>query len=151
MTVGDSATPKREPGTAARRARGIALLAAGEPVARVAEKCGVATGTVENWATAARSEIHAAAEAKIAGLVTGAAEAKRMLAEKAPSAAAVLLAYVEGSEPENAPGAGIRLRAAMTLLDRVGVPVLTKLEHSGEVVSEATLAKLRAALKAAKE
>lgn len=146
---------QREPSSAARKARGVEMLALGEPPDVVAQTCGVSLKTVHNWASEHAAVVREAAQERHEGVVSavasGSAEARRRLLEQAPAAADVLLGYVNGDEPENAQGAMVRLRAAMTLLDRVGVPVLTKHEHGETPPDDRTLARLAAALRAARD
>jgi len=143
VTTGD----QREPGTTARRAKALEMLAAGATVSDTAKAVGASKATVQNWQSIGRATILAAADERIGGIVDGAVEARRRLAEATPNAVAVVLELMDDDAPDPA-AASVRLRAAITVLDRGGAPVLTKLEHSGEVVSDATLAKLRAALAA---
>lgn len=138
---------EREPSSAAKRARALEMLANGEPASAIAAALGVSEKTIQNWRSQGRAEILAAADERTAGIVDGAVEARKRLAAATPNAVAVVLELMDG-DAEDPQAAAVRLRAATTVLDRGGVPVLTKLEHSGEVVSEATLAKLRAALEA---
>ena len=132
------------------------MLALGVPAETIAAELGVARKTIDNWRTTHGNEILAAAdermESVVATVVDAAASARSMLAKAAPEMAqvAIDIALDDDMDADYAPVASVRLRAAMTALDRAGVPALTKLEHSGEVVSEATLEKLKAALRAAK-
>lgn len=144
-------TKRREATSAAKRAEALRLLASGEMTpTEVAHHLNVAHGTVRNWASESKVEIAQVAEAKVAGIVEGAAEARRALAEAAPRAASTLLEIMDADEGDPQL-LGVRLRAATAALDRGGVPVLTKVEHSGEAVSDATLERLKAALAAARK
>ena len=144
----------REPSSAAKKARGVEMLALGRSVVEVAEALGVARKTVDNWRSVHGDTILEAADVRLAGVIEavadGAAKARALLVAAAPRAAetALLVLDAEEGDPQML---AVRLRAAALVLDRGGVPVLTKVEHSGEAVSDATLERLKAALAAARK
>lgn len=145
MTSGN----QREPGSAARRARALEMLAGGTPVPEVAKAVGVSKSTVQNWQSQGRAEILAAADERVAGIVDGAVEARKRLAEATPKAVEVVLELMDDDAPDAA-CAAVRLRAAMAVLDRGGVPVLTKLEHSEAPPDDETLRRLALAHRSAR-
>lgn len=119
---------RREPQTtaAASRRKAMKLLGEGVAVAEVARRLKVHRRTVEKWRAAPEGaqELAAATQASEATFASAVAEARRLLTEAAPDAARTLVDHLDHHDPQAA------LRAAATLLDRIGVPRTQRVENA---------------------
>lgn len=115
----------------ATRARALDLLAEGELVSVVAATVGVDVKTVRAWAESPEGQERLAQAEKARedarraieeGRAAGAAAAKKLLVESTVEAAQVLQAALTHKRPY------VRIRAAVQILDRAGVPRTEKIE-----------------------
>lgn len=101
------------------------LLAEGVTAAEVARRVGVHERTVRKWRDLEGSPavIEAAAEARKAVFADSIEEARRILRDAAPDAAKAITRALDAPKEADA------IRAAATLLDRVGVPRTERVEQ----------------------
>lgn len=113
------------------RLRALDLLAEGELMSTVADVVGVDVTTVRAWAASEEGQHRLAAAERVReairaaeekGRVEGATAAKRVLVESTVLAAKVLKDALTHKRPY------VRIRAAVQILDRAGVPRTEKIE-----------------------
>ena len=119
----------------ALKARALDMVASGTPIADVARAVGKAPRTVRAWA----EEIHDALDGKLDGvkeaIADGAAEARMRLVNAAPEAASEVLSIMRAEEGDPQLLA-VKLRAAMTTLDRCGVKAGIEVNGSLSLLDE---------------
>ena len=122
-----AAGKRREPHTTAAqsRAKAMRLLAEGLTIAEVSRRLKVHRRTVEKWRAdaAGAAELAEASKASASTFADSIEEARRILRDAAPLAARAVVSALDAPKEADA------IRAAATLLDRVGVPRTERVEQ----------------------
>lgn len=107
------------------RAEAMRLLAEGFTLTAVAAQLKVRLNTVREWrdSPAGQSELVAARRAREATFADAAEDARRVLRENTTRAAQVVVDGLDDADP------AVRSLSARTLLDRVGVPRVQRVEN----------------------